>query len=43
VAREIDVDGSTTPDVVQRVRRDVAEVTRIEAVELMGLLRGTRP
>ena len=42
VAREIEADGPATPDMVQRVRQDVANVARSEANELMGLLRGSR-
>ena len=42
VARELEADGQTTPDMAQRVRQDVANVARTEATELIGLLRGTR-
>lgn len=42
VARELEADGPATPDMVQRVRQDVANVARSEANELMGLLRGSR-
>lgn len=41
IARELDADGRMTPDTVQRVRQDVANVARSEAAELIGLLRGS--
>ncbi len=42
IAREIDVAGPVAVEASQRVRASIAEATRAEAVELIGLLRGTK-
>jgi hypothetical protein len=43
IAREFDVAGPATTEAAQRMRNTVAAATRTEAMELITLLRGTKP